>query len=214
MRFFGSLSWQEKKYLNPVKDFYHRYIRSYDGCDNWFDLSFAGTVNMFTLCEGNQLVSFKKDKKYEDVIQIFKNDIPYSNVLLETPVAKIDYSSDDVVKVITESGQAFEADVVIVTTSLGVMKVKARDMFTPALPDDKLKAIDLIGFGTINKIFLEFAKPLQAQTDGVKFLFNDTGIKYSSEDAEKDWTRFIIGAYTEEHSRIMSLWLSGTIIRV
>lgn len=166
---------------------------------------------MFTLCEGNQLMSFKKDNKFEDVIQLFKDDIPYSNLLLATPVANIDYSSDKVVKVVTESGQVFEADVVIVTSSLGVLKQNAREMFTPSLPDDKLQAIDLIGFGTINKIFLEFAKPLQAQTDGIKFLFNDSGISYSSEDANKDWTRFVIGAYTEEHSRIMSLWLSGDI---
>ena len=45
------------------------------------------------------------------------------------------------------------------TPSLGVMKAKSRDMFEPKLPIDLQEAIDLIGFGTIDKIILDYSEP-------------------------------------------------------
>lgn len=43
------------------------------------------------------------------------------NILLNTPVSKIDYSGDTV-KVTTSSGAVFEADKVLVTVPLGVLQ--------------------------------------------------------------------------------------------
>ena len=211
--FSFSFDAEEKKYYRPVKDWYHRSVRSHDGADNWYAMSYKGTGIMFEETEGNQLVSYKADHKYEDLIEILRKDIPDDIVHLNSPVEMIDYSNSDTIIITTESGEEFGADFVIVTASLGVLKLKARDMFHPALPIEKLKAIDAIGFGVVNKIFLEFAKPLRAETDGINFLFNDNGISYTKGDAEKDWTRFILTAYKEERPRIVSLWLSGTLIQ-
>ncbi len=49
----------------------------------------------------------------------------------------------------------FKADVAIVTLPLGVLK-SGDVTFSPALPDSKQGAIDRIGFGTVNKVFLHF----------------------------------------------------------
>ena len=47
-------------------------------------------------------------------------------------------------------------DFVICTIPLGVLKEEKVRLFTPQLPEDKIKTIDALGFGLCNKIFLEF----------------------------------------------------------
>jgi hypothetical protein len=66
-----------QKLVEPVKDFVRRMVQSEDGCNNWYDLSFKGSYEMYKECDGNPLVTYRSDKKYEDLTQIFRNDIPY-----------------------------------------------------------------------------------------------------------------------------------------
>lgn len=47
------------------------------------------------------------------------------------------------VKVKTTKGDEYTADCVIITTSVGVLKIKHKSMFKPVLPDDKQKAIEV-----------------------------------------------------------------------
>ena len=42
------------------------------------------------------------------------------------------------------------------TFSLGVLKALHTSLFSPSLPSSKLAAINGLGFGTVDKIFLEF----------------------------------------------------------
>lgn len=51
---------------------------------------------------------------------------------------------------------AEDFDFVIVTVPLGVLKERKLDLFVPQLPADKIRAIDALGFGLCNKIYLEF----------------------------------------------------------
>ena len=90
----------------------------------------------------------------------------------------------------------------------GVLKSKGRDIFHPQLPDTKLDAIENIGFGTVDKIYLEFQNPTLNANISWSFLYKDDGISYSSEDATNDWTRFLLGSYVID-SRLTTLWLSG-----
>lgn len=53
----------------------------------------------------------------------------------------------------------FEADHVIFTGSLGVLKDRHETLFTPNLPSDKINTIVHSGYGTLDKIFLEFEEP-------------------------------------------------------
>ena len=91
------------------------------------------------------------------------------------------------------------------------LKAKGHELFDPKLPDDKLQAIDTIGFGIVNKIYLEFSEPVFNSTTYWSFLYNDEGISYSTEDAAKDWTRFLVESYDID-SRLTSLWLSGKLL--
>ncbi len=67
--------------------------------------------------------------------------------------------SNDKLELITKDGRHFDADYVIVTCSLGVLKDKVARLFEPELPLKKLKAIETIEMGVVNKIFLEFDHP-------------------------------------------------------
>jgi len=70
----------------------------------------------------------------------------------ENIVSTIVYDKDGV-KVVTNSGEYF-ADRVIVTVPLGVLKAEAI-VFMPALDEQKQKAIDKLGMGVLNKVWLK-----------------------------------------------------------
>lgn len=73
------------------------------------------------------------------------------NILLNQRVAKIDYS-DTKVK-ITHNGTVSEADYVVVTVPLGVLK-SGNIEFVPALPSAKQNAIQKTGMNCVNKFLL------------------------------------------------------------
>ncbi|XP_006880172.1 PREDICTED: peroxisomal N(1)-acetyl-spermine/spermidine oxidase [Elephantulus edwardii] len=58
-----------------------------------------------------------------------------------------------------EDGDCFPAHHVILTVPLGFLKEHLDTFFQPPLPPEKARAIRKMGFGTNNKIFLEFEKP-------------------------------------------------------
>ncbi|KAG8318645.1 hypothetical protein J6590_001767 [Homalodisca vitripennis] len=58
--------------------------------------------------------------------------------------------------VVCEDGREYSASHVIVTSSLGYLKENHRTLFHPSLPIDIGKAIDIMGFDTINKLFLVY----------------------------------------------------------
>ncbi len=70
-------------------------------------------------------------------------------------IKEIDWRSN-AVRVSTTLGQ-FTADAVVVTLPLGVLKARAVH-FMPQLPEQKLKAIEALGMGVLNKCYLRFSK--------------------------------------------------------
>ncbi len=80
-------------------------------------------------------------------------DVP---VVLETPVALIDHSGADVVRIETPRG-TIEARAVIVTASTDVLASETI-RFRPALPD-KIEAAALLPLGSVEKLWLGVAKP-------------------------------------------------------
>ena len=61
-------------------------------------------------------------------------------------------------KVFCEDGEIFEADHIVLTTPLGVLK-DAAVAFDPPLPSWKLEPIQRLGFGTLNKVILVYDAP-------------------------------------------------------
>ncbi|NXH94334.1 PAOX oxidase, partial [Pachycephala philippinensis] len=106
---------------------------------------------------------------YSSLAERLLSDLPEGTVLLNKAVRTIQWQGsfreegDDArvfpVRVECEDGDVFLADHVIVTVPLGFLKEHHQEFFQPPLPERKAQAIRNLGFGTNNKIFLEFEQP-------------------------------------------------------
>jgi len=101
---------------------------------------------------------------YSNLVSKLLEDIPKDTILYGREVFSINTESNPTM-VKCKNGDQFEADHVIVTVSLGVLKRRCLEenllpnessLFIPPLPEEKLKAICNLGFGNIAKIVLQF----------------------------------------------------------
>lgn len=119
------------------------------------------------------------------------NKIKQTNIKLKTEVQKITYADNAQVQLQLSDGTVMSADHVIVTPSLGYLKANAAKMFSPALPSDLTTAINgigkilkslwwrcemcfkifLLGYQSINKIFLIYTTPFWSTTFGKQYLY-------------------------------------------
>ena len=98
---------------------------------------------------------------FDTILDILSKDIPHGNIFLNSPVCSIHWNRNDStcpVSVCLMNGDEYCAHHVIVTLSLGVLQKKCGDMFYPSLPSEKLLSINRLGFGLVNKVFLEFSQ--------------------------------------------------------
>lgn len=86
------------------------------------------------------------------------------DIRLEQPVRTIDYSGG-VISIATDSG-SYEADLLVLTAPLGVLKEKDI-IFNPGLPDSHQGAVDRLEMGAVNKYLLLWGAP-----------FWDTSLQY------------------------------------
>ncbi|KAL5728787.1 spermine oxidase [Ranunculus cassubicifolius] len=101
-------------------------------------------------------------KGYSSIIRFLASILPNGLIQLGKKVNKIEWqlndSPDRPVKLHLDDGTTMGADHVIVTVSLGVLKAgisKDSGMFNPPLPSFKTDAISRLGFGVVNKLFLQ-----------------------------------------------------------
>ncbi|XP_008049615.1 peroxisomal N(1)-acetyl-spermine/spermidine oxidase [Carlito syrichta] len=94
-----------------------------------------------------------------------------------------------------EDGSCFPAHHVIVTVPLGFLKEHLDTFFDPPLPAEKAEAIRKIGFGTNNKIFLEFEEPFwEPDCELIQVVWEDTSPLEDVAPALQDaWFKKLIG---------------------
>jgi monoamine oxidase len=123
-----------------------------------------------------------------------------NKVSLNAPVTSIDYSGNQVL-VKTNNGTEYQADRVLVTVPLAMLKNNSIG-FVPAIPNNKIQAISKIDMGIGIKITLQFTAPFwiagtSSIIGGVKVPEywitsngKDTGFSYI--------TAFLMGSFAEE----------------
>ncbi|KAJ8282578.1 hypothetical protein COCON_G00050970 [Conger conger] len=164
---------------------------------------------------------------YQAVVDVLLKLLPPGALLCDRPVTYIRWGLEPQakgsgpfrpVKVLCEDGQEFEADHAIVTSSLGFLKDRASVFFEPTLPEDKIQAIERLGFGTVDKIFLRFNEQFWPEDcTGIQLVWEkgpeDKTIycKLSEGDAWREmWYKKISGFdIVSHHPTVLCAWISG-----
>lgn len=157
-------------------------------CSDLYKLSAVGW-NEYEDFEGEQYCKLKYG--YGRLIEYFVAQIPKDSIHLNEIVEKIDYSnSDNIAEVavfnnIDKTRKTYKANYVLSTLPLGYLKKHHYDLFNPKLPLNKIKAVENLGFGCVNKVFVVFEnQPLKKGSEGLKILWRDD-IPFKLDSAEK-----------------------------
>lgn len=135
---------REAFFFNVKANIGDEYAAEYSQLSLWYDED-------ADLKGGDRLVT----GPYDGIVKYLLRDI---NVVLESPVERIDYSGSSGVLVTTKGGRKAEYVArkgVIVTVPLGVLKQQSIK-FVPNLPKKNRKAIAALGMGLLNKCVLVF----------------------------------------------------------
>ncbi|XP_071419417.1 peroxisomal N(1)-acetyl-spermine/spermidine oxidase isoform X3 [Pithys albifrons albifrons] len=162
---------------------------------------------------------------YSSLSERLLSALPEGTVLLNKAVRTIrwrgsfreegDDARDFPVRVECEDGDAFLADHVIVTVPLGFLKERHQEFFQPPLPERKAEAIRSLGFGTNNKIFLEFEQPFwEPQQQLLEVVWEDESpLEEPSTDLEANWFKKLIGFVIlqppEQHGHVLCGFIAG-----
>jgi len=115
-------------------------------------------------------------------------------IVLGAAVTRIDTSGSQV-QIEAADGTTYEADAVIVTVPLPVLR-DGDIVFTPALPADKLAALQTIGMGAGMKIILQFTE---------RFWPDGTGSIYGGEHVPEFWAT----GYGRGEDRYLTAFVMG-----
>lgn len=164
-----------------------------------------------------------------NIFTAFQNKIPEgspdridveSKVHLNKEVKKISYDPSDLgkdrIKVECSDGSDYSCDHLICTVSLGVLKKHFKSLFEPTLPRYKVDSIKAMGFGTVDKIYVEFTKPFwDAEWEGVSFLWKSDQLRrIRAYPVNGKWMSSIFGFYTVSFQpNILVGWLTGDAAR-
>lgn len=116
--------------------------------------------------EGDEVIF---PKGYAQILEPLAQDL---NIVTNCQIKSIE-CLNDAVRLMDQNNKVYEASQVVVSVPLGVLKNKDIH-FIPALASDYLTAIQTIGFGSFNKVFVELEESLNLQIDSKanSFFFN------------------------------------------
>lgn len=112
-------------------------------------------------------------------------------------------------------GTTYDADFVIFTGSLGVLKETYKEMFVPRLPPIKSNAIEGLSIGTVDKIYLEFEKPFwPKEWEGFSLIWTKDDVERLRKSDQPLWLEDVFGFYIVDYQpNILCGWISGARAR-
>ncbi|KAL7383755.1 hypothetical protein ABVT39_016943 [Epinephelus coioides] len=152
---------------------------------------------------------------YEGLIQNLMSEFPSGLVTYNRPVHCVHWdntgSGDSTVTAECNDGERIAADHVIVTVPLGYLKKHHSTLFSPPLPAHKLNSIQRLGFGTCNKIFVEFESRWWDADCEIIFLVWEDEEDIVDQVSNNSWIRKL-SAFTvikRSESHVLCGWISG-----
>ncbi|XP_026674215.1 uncharacterized protein LOC108630773 isoform X2 [Ceratina calcarata] len=164
----------------------------------------------FRFTGGPEHLAFKTC--YKALPKLIADSLDEKNLRLNTSVDSIEWqqmkNNDPFLVLKLSDNTRIIADCVIITCSLGYLKENYKKMFIPSLPTRYCEAIDCLGFGLINKIFLDFDVPWwKPGTKGFQFLWKQEEFSNNKLAA---WTKDLTGFdVLPNHEGVLLGWISG-----
>ncbi|AEE85665.1 putative protein [Arabidopsis thaliana] len=152
----GYGKWSRKSLEEAIFTMFSNTQRTYTSADELSTLDFAAESE-YQMFPGEEITIAKG---YLSVIHHLASVLPQGVIQLNRKVTKIEWQSNEV-KLHFSDGSVVFADHVIVTVSLGVLKAGIEtdaELFSPPLPDFKSDAIRRLGYGVVNKLFVEMSQ--------------------------------------------------------
>ncbi|XP_019953400.2 peroxisomal N(1)-acetyl-spermine/spermidine oxidase [Paralichthys olivaceus] len=156
---------------------------------------------------------------YEGLIKNLISELPGGLVTYSRPVGCVHWSNSEKRKnpvvVECDDGEKITADHVIVTVPLGYLKKNHSTLFCPPLPLHKLHSIQRLGFGTNNKIFVEFDSPWwDADCEVIYLIWEDEeAVVDQVPDVQGSWIKKLFGFTvlkpTERYGHVLCGWIAG-----
>ncbi|XP_006867553.1 PREDICTED: peroxisomal N(1)-acetyl-spermine/spermidine oxidase [Chrysochloris asiatica] len=166
------------------------------------DLVALGPFGEYTMLPG---LDCTFPEGYEGLTNCIAASLPKDILVFNKPVKTIHWSGSFreetlpgetfPVLVECEDGDRLPAHHVIVTVPLGFLKERMDTFFQPPLPSEKAEAIRKMGFGTNNKIFLEFEEPFwEADCQSMQLVWEDALLlEDAAADLQDTWVRKLFG---------------------
>uniref|UniRef100_A0AAY3ZV63 Amine oxidase domain-containing protein n=1 Tax=Denticeps clupeoides TaxID=299321 RepID=A0AAY3ZV63_9TELE len=155
---------------------------------------------------------------YEGLIDHMMAELPKDIVSYNRPVKCIHWNESGSalpVRIECENGEMVPADHVILTVPLGYLKKHQNTLLDPPLPLGKKHSIQRMGFGTNNKIFLEFEEPFWEPDCEIIYLVweDEVGLTDVVTDIRTSWIKklsgFTVLKPTERYGHVLCGWIAG-----
>ena len=169
-----------------IFDFCMNYLYSQDNAAESYELS-GRYFNDYEQFDGSELIL---PLGYSQIIDILSKDI---EIIYEKVVNEIEYSNGKV-NVSTKDGTTYTADKVIVTVPLGVLQSGSIN-FNPPLSQSKTQAIQRLGYGTMDKLWLEFEEAFwtnDKNMDWINYVSDNPGVFVQTLNVDKYFKKPLI----------------------
>ncbi|KAM3074554.1 hypothetical protein ACMFMG_007984 [Clarireedia jacksonii] len=134
---------------------------------------------------------------YKEILaSIARAALENAQIHLSTKVSRVETDPEGVT-IFTDDGKELEFDEVVMTTPLGWLK-NNKQVFQPSLPERHLEAIDALGYGCLEKVYITFPKPfwLDPNLDAASQTFDGftqwLAPKYASATNPNKWHQEIV----------------------
>ncbi|XP_071492438.1 peroxisomal N(1)-acetyl-spermine/spermidine oxidase-like [Diadema antillarum] len=186
----------------------------YSACNNLHDLMLADFGEYKEI-----LGNMKFANGYKEFLDTFLKNIPSETIIFNKPVQTVNWNSEKKeycqempILITCDDGEEYEADYVVVTSSLGYLKEHATHMFAPPLPASKLDLITRMGFGTAGKIWLEYKTPFWTKDwGGLCLVWDKEPSDIMKDDFKKEeWYMYITDIErVASNPRLLRVWTCG-----
>ncbi|XP_034833470.1 spermine oxidase-like isoform X2 [Maniola hyperantus] len=168
-------------------------------------------------CEGESFLNWK-GKGYRTFLDLLLNKYPDASKELPIPihlnkeVENIQWSdseSGNQVQIKCKDGSTYAAKSVIITVSIGILKERHSQLFSPQLPVEKINSINNLDVCVLDKIYIEFTKPWWPKfPSNFMILWKDEDkAKFTTQER---WITEIFGLNTVEyHPNLLVAWIYG-----